>query len=223
MRRITDELDRAFGADPEFPALMPFYSRVWAPQLEIFERDNKFFVPAYTDIMSRFNSTAQGKHSEYLAGRTKDDSFQGVFETFVGTARQMATEGKSPAEIATALRAKYQGNKDLLNIPYREQDKELLRAAQALAEEGHYDVVKEILQGERTAPDGTKLGSLANSRDLGRIPRLEPDRDLAPRKGLDESRGVWLGQSDNGHDAALDFKPSERISGGSSVRTALAW
>jgi HSP20 family protein len=44
MRRITDELDRAFGADPEFPALTPFYARVWAPQLEVFERDNKFFV-----------------------------------------------------------------------------------------------------------------------------------------------------------------------------------
>ena len=44
MRRITDELDRAFDARPEVPALMPFYARVWAPQLEVFERDNKFFV-----------------------------------------------------------------------------------------------------------------------------------------------------------------------------------
>ena len=44
MRRITDELDRAFAGGPELPALIPFYSRVWAPELEVFERENKFFV-----------------------------------------------------------------------------------------------------------------------------------------------------------------------------------
>jgi HSP20 family protein len=44
MRRITDELDRAFGPVPELPALVPFYPRAWVPELEVFERDNKFFV-----------------------------------------------------------------------------------------------------------------------------------------------------------------------------------
>ena len=44
MRRITDELDRAFGVGPEIPPLTPFYARVWSPQLEVFERDNKFVV-----------------------------------------------------------------------------------------------------------------------------------------------------------------------------------
>ena len=44
MRRITDELDRAFGLQPEvpeFPALLP---RMWAPEIEVFERNERFVV-----------------------------------------------------------------------------------------------------------------------------------------------------------------------------------
>ena len=37
MRRITDELDRAFGPGPEFPELPQFYTRAWVPAVEIFE------------------------------------------------------------------------------------------------------------------------------------------------------------------------------------------
>ena len=44
MRRITDELDRAFGLRPDLRGLPEFYSKLWAPDLEIFERDNKFIV-----------------------------------------------------------------------------------------------------------------------------------------------------------------------------------
>jgi HSP20 family protein len=44
MRRITDELDRAFGFKPESPGLQEFYPKSWSPEIEVFERDNKFFV-----------------------------------------------------------------------------------------------------------------------------------------------------------------------------------
>lgn len=128
--------------------------------------DNKFFVSSYLNVMNRFNVQAQAKHQEYLANRTKDDAYQGAYETFLGTARQMIEEGASPEDIAKALREKYEGNRELLNIPYKEQDRELLRVAQTLAEEGRYDLVKVLLTSERTAADGTKLGPLANNREF---------------------------------------------------------
>lgn len=128
--------------------------------------DNKFFASSYLGVMNRFNVTAQSKHQEYLAGRTKDETFQGAYETFLGTARQMMEEGADPQAIAQALREKYEGNRQLLNMPYREQDREMLRVAQTLAEEGHHDLVKALLQTERVAADGTRLGALANNREF---------------------------------------------------------
>ena len=128
--------------------------------------DNRFFVSSYLGVMNRFNVSAQAKHQEYLAGRTKDETFQGAYETFLGTARQLMEEGATPVQIATALREKYEGNRELLNIPYKEQDREMLRVAQALAEEGHFEIVKALLTTERTAADGTKLGPLANNREF---------------------------------------------------------
>lgn len=128
--------------------------------------DNKFFASSYLGVMNRFNTTAQGKHQEFLTSRTKDETFQGAYETFLGTARQMLEEGVEPGQIAAALREKYEGNRELLNIPFKEQDRELLRVAQTLAEEGHYDLVKELLQTERVAADGTRLGALANNREF---------------------------------------------------------
>jgi len=128
--------------------------------------DNKFFTSSYLNVMSRFNAQAQAKHQQYLTTRTKEDTFQGVYETFLGTARQMIEEGASPDEIAKALREKYEGNRKLLNVPYKEQDREMLRVAQALAEEGRYDIVQALLTSERTAADGTKLGPLANNREF---------------------------------------------------------
>lgn len=44
MRRITEELDRAFGLGTDVRALPELYPRMWAPQIEVFERDQKFVV-----------------------------------------------------------------------------------------------------------------------------------------------------------------------------------
>jgi HSP20 family protein len=44
MRRVTEELDRAFGFKPDIVKQPEFYPRMWAPPLEVFERNNTFFV-----------------------------------------------------------------------------------------------------------------------------------------------------------------------------------
>jgi HSP20 family protein len=44
MRRMTEELDRAFGLRSNIPALAEIYPRMWSPEIEVLERDNKFVV-----------------------------------------------------------------------------------------------------------------------------------------------------------------------------------
>ena len=44
MRRVTEELDRAFGLRADMPGLPEFKPAMWAPVVEIFERDQKFIV-----------------------------------------------------------------------------------------------------------------------------------------------------------------------------------
>ena len=45
MRRMTEELDRAFGLKSNIPGLSEFYPRMWSPEIEVLERDNKFVRP----------------------------------------------------------------------------------------------------------------------------------------------------------------------------------
>jgi HSP20 family protein len=44
MRRVTEELDRAFGLRGEVPVMPEVYPRMWTPQVEVFERGEKFIV-----------------------------------------------------------------------------------------------------------------------------------------------------------------------------------
>ncbi len=44
MRRVTEELDRAFGLRSDIFGQPEFYPKVWSPEIEVFERDNKFYV-----------------------------------------------------------------------------------------------------------------------------------------------------------------------------------
>ena len=44
MRRVTEELDRAFGLRAEVPGLQAFYPKMWAPEIEVLERDGRFIV-----------------------------------------------------------------------------------------------------------------------------------------------------------------------------------
>ena len=72
MRRITDELDRAFGLRPDLRGLPEFYSKAWAPDLEIFERDNKFIVRVDLPGMAKEDVKIEVTHDELtIAGERK--------------------------------------------------------------------------------------------------------------------------------------------------------
>jgi HSP20 family protein len=53
MRRLTEEMDRAFGIEPRFFGPAATETAAWAPAIEVFERDNKFFVRAELPGLTR--------------------------------------------------------------------------------------------------------------------------------------------------------------------------
>jgi len=64
MRRVTDELDRAFGRDP---LLEPgFYPRVWSPAIEVFELGEHFFVRLEVPGMKKEDLKIEVTHDELV-------------------------------------------------------------------------------------------------------------------------------------------------------------
>ncbi|WP_296084170.1 hypothetical protein [uncultured Agrobacterium sp.] len=128
--------------------------------------DNPHFAGAYGSIMDNWSAKANQAQAQYQTEQIKTDTIGGVFETFHGKAQTLREEGKSPEEIVAALRGEYEGNRSLLNVDYREQDKEMVRLAQSFAAKGDLDMVEAILNGERKGADGTVLGPLSANREF---------------------------------------------------------
>ena len=84
MRRVTDELDRAFGLGPEFELPVP-YPRIWSPQIEVLERDNKFFVLVDLPGLKKENVKIEVTHDELtIEGERKlekEEPVEGLYRT----------------------------------------------------------------------------------------------------------------------------------------------
>jgi hypothetical protein len=78
----------------------------------------------------------------------------------------MRSDGAIPAEIVSSLHSRYEGNRNLLNVPYQDQDREWVRMAEAFAEQGDLEMVEALLNTPRTGADGTQLGALSANRNF---------------------------------------------------------
>ena len=85
MRRVTEELDRTFGLRAEVPGLPAFYPRMWAPELEVFERDQKFVVRVDLPGLKKEDVKVEVTHDELtIEGERsvdKEDKEKGVYRT----------------------------------------------------------------------------------------------------------------------------------------------
>lgn len=85
MRRMTEELDRAFGVGPEFPGELEVYPRVWSPAVEVFERDNKFFVHVDLPGLKKEDVKVEVAHDELtIEGERKfekEEKKEGFYRT----------------------------------------------------------------------------------------------------------------------------------------------
>jgi HSP20 family protein len=84
MRRVTDELDRAFGLRPEFE-FPELYPRIWSPQIEVLERNNKFLVRVDLPGLKKENVKIEVSHEELtIEGERKiekEEMEEGLYRT----------------------------------------------------------------------------------------------------------------------------------------------
>ncbi len=128
--------------------------------------DSPHFTSAYGHVMDQFGQRANATQAQYKTEQVKQDTISGVYDTFNGQARALLSEGKTPAEVVDALRGKYEGNRKLLHVDFKEQDREMVRLAESFANEGNLDMAKAILNGDRRGADGTALGPLSANREF---------------------------------------------------------
>jgi HSP20 family protein len=85
MRRVTEELDRAFGLRTDMPGLPEFKPTMWAPVVEIFERDQKFIVrvdlPGLTKEDVKINVTHDELTIEGERKVEKEEKQEGFYRT----------------------------------------------------------------------------------------------------------------------------------------------
>jgi HSP20 family protein len=85
MRRLTEEMDRAFGFKPGFLGLTEPYLSGWSPDIEIFEHDNTFFVRVDLPGLTKEHVKVQVIHDELtIEGERKlekEDTKEGFYRT----------------------------------------------------------------------------------------------------------------------------------------------
>jgi HSP20 family protein len=87
MRRITKELDRAFGPREDLPWLPEAYPRMWAPQIEVFERNQKFFVRVDLPGLKKEEVKIQVTHDELTIEGERKQEKEGKEEGLYRTER----------------------------------------------------------------------------------------------------------------------------------------
>ena len=85
MRRVTEELDRAFGFRPAVPGELELYPRPWSPEIEILERDNKFYVRVDLPGLKKEDVKIEVTHDELtIEGERKfekEETKQGLYRS----------------------------------------------------------------------------------------------------------------------------------------------
>ena len=109
MRRVTEELDRAFGFRPGVPGDLEPYPAPWSPELEILERDNKFCVRVDLPGLKKEDVKIEVTHDELtIEGERKfekEETKQGLYRserTYGSFFRRIAIPDHVKAENATA-------------------------------------------------------------------------------------------------------------------------
>jgi HSP20 family protein len=85
MRRMTEELDRAFGFRSAVPGELELYPRTWSPEIEIFEHDNTFCVRVDLPGLEKEDVKVEVAHDELtIQGERrfeKEETKPGLYRT----------------------------------------------------------------------------------------------------------------------------------------------
>jgi hypothetical protein len=165
----TNELTQQYytNFDKQNGSIDEFISTAVASDLEQYG-SNEHFMGGYQPTMENFRGKLTGQHTADVSTLAVENAKGGVYDVFLGNAKQMLADGTSPEEIVTNLRGRMQGNADLLNIPLHEQDAEWLAVAEQFANEGNLDMVKAMVapiqDDRRFAAGAAKVVSAATAK-----------------------------------------------------------
>ena len=85
MRRLNEEIDRAFAFKPGFLGMAEPYQGGWSPEIEIFEHSNTFFVRADLPGLAKEDVKVQVLHDELtIEGERKlekEETKEGIYRT----------------------------------------------------------------------------------------------------------------------------------------------
>ena len=85
MRRLGEEIDRAFRFKPGFLDMTTPFLGAWSPEIEVFERNDAFVVRADLPGLTKENVKAQVTHDELtIEGERKlekEETKEGVYRT----------------------------------------------------------------------------------------------------------------------------------------------
>ena len=110
MRRMTEELDRAFGLRSNIPGLSEFYPRMWSPEIEVLERDNKFVLRVDLPGLKKENVKIEVTHDELtiegerkVEEEKKEEGFYRTERTYGKFFRRIQLPDHVRAEDAVAI------------------------------------------------------------------------------------------------------------------------
>ena len=85
MRRVAEELDHAFGLQPDVRGLPELQPRMWVPAIEVFERDEKFVVRVDLPGLKKEEVKIEVTHDELtIEGERKvekEENEEGLYRT----------------------------------------------------------------------------------------------------------------------------------------------
>ncbi len=175
--------------------------------------NNPFFAQEFNTVYGPIAGKLREQQLQYRVKATEDKVQDTVHGSWLGTVRAGITKGDNPEAIANALRQSYDANKNLLFVDYADQDKAMVGVIQTLTQnmdrepgdaKKYLEVIKALATEQRTASDGTKLGSLLDNAKLGPdTAQLLASADSAYGKIRDRDttyakQDFWM-QADNGN------------------------
>ena len=109
MRRVTEELDRAFGLPTAVPGPPEAFERMWVPAVEVFERNGMFVVHVELPGLQKEDVKIEVTHDELtiegerkLAKEAKEEGFYRTERTYGRFYRRIAIPEYVKAENAVA-------------------------------------------------------------------------------------------------------------------------
>lgn len=166
---LTDQYSNKFNKDGgDVEGLIAGTAK---PVLDQYGND-KHFSSGFNGVFTGAAAKIRNEQAGYQSQRVSTEVRQGVYEVGTGIISKGMDAGRSAEEIVAQVRSTYAGNKQLLNVPYAEQDAEVFRMAETLTKgistaknpQLQKDVVEQLLNSARVAPDGKDLGALAQNR-----------------------------------------------------------